>query len=238
VRSIETVKNHTCAVRTDDPTLVCWGSNQYLEHGGIIVGKLGPAAAGLDYTRFPVPVKFKAKVIDVGMAYESTYAVTADGLIYGWGFNGSGQLGTGRTDDHIETPTRVMVSPGQPLIGATSVLRSDGSDQCAHLQEGNSTSRYVCWGSDEFGELGFGLPAASTPFAQPTSVIPGSGTQLVRGESHGCFTASEEGRVAIWCYGQDPFVANGADEGEQAESKPIQWDSSTPPPTADSPDDD
>jgi hypothetical protein len=105
------------------------------------------------------------------------------------------------------------------------------------LRDGASTSRYVCWGNDDHGELGFGLPTASSiTFAQPTTVIPESGTQLVRGADHACFTATEDGRVAIWCYGRDPFVANGSlDEGsKQVQARPIQWDSSPPPFIADS----
>lgn len=236
VHALETVKNHICAVRTTDPTLVCWGSNQYLEDGGYTVGKLGPAAANKEYSSVPIPVNLGAKVVDVGMSYESTYAVTEDGTTYGWGYNGSGQLGNGSDEKTVAAPTPVMVSPGEPLKGTINALRTDGSDQCAEVEADDSSSRYLCWGMDHHGELGLGLSYLSfVPFARPASVIPASGRHLVRGEDHGCFVNDERDRVSIWCYGKVRLVANGsiAEEGRQIVAAPIVWDSSPPPWLAD-----
>jgi alpha-tubulin suppressor-like RCC1 family protein len=225
VSQIETVKNHICAVRTVDPTLVCWGSNQYLEDGGYIVHKLGPAAATLKYSATPVAVDLGARVVDVGMGFESTYAVTEDGITHAWGYNGRGQIGSTSTDSVVATPVEVMASASTPLRGATDVLRSDGSDQCAvtHDSTGN---HYACWGADDRGELGFGVNGfRNYQFAEPTTVLPASAAKMVHGSDHACITANENGGTEIWCYGRAQFTGSGSTEDvPQTEPAPVVWD--------------
>jgi alpha-tubulin suppressor-like RCC1 family protein len=230
VVDLETVKNHICAVRSVDPTMVCWGSNQYLEAGGGKDYKLGPAAETMNYSTTPVPVDLGARVVDVGMGFESTYAVTEDGTIYAWGLNLRKQLGIGPEDVVIvPQPTRVMVSEGVPLQGALHVLRSDGSDQCAEMKDASLGSKYVCWGSDDNGELAFGVTDVTAPYAMATVLdderAP-SAANLVRGEGHGCVTVSDEDGVDIECYGQALYcgIEEPNPDIDQREPAKVHWD--------------
>jgi hypothetical protein len=226
VIELETVKNHICAVRSENPTLVCWGSNQYLEDGGSPVHKLGPAGEGKKYSATPLPVDLGARVVDVGMGFESTYAVVEDGTIYSWGLNRRAQLGIESADNVVPQPTRVMSAPGTTLEGALHVLRSDGSDQCAEMKDAGLGARYVCWGGDDAGELGFGRVRETSKYAKAASALPDSAANLVRGEDHGCVTFSSENGIDIACYGGGPFVGNGplAPEVNQVVPVGVAWD--------------
>lgn len=225
VKGIDTVKNHTCAVRSSQPTLVCWGSNVYLEYStqpGIISHKLGPGAAGLEYSATPIPVPLPVDAVDVGMGYESTYAVGADNIAYAWGFNRARQLGTGSTEmfDGTPQPVKTEVPVGASpsittgptvLAGVRDVLRTDGSDQCAELHAPLRASRFVCWGGNDYGELGFIVEDSLNrrfPYAIPTQ-LPRSSKNLVRGEDHGCVLVEDGGFVQVWCFGQAELVGRG-----------------------------
>lgn len=75
--------------------------------------------------------------------YDMVAAITFDGLLYTWGYNGTGQLGNGTTES-TEEPQRIMedvkaVSVGQ---GFTMAIQNDGS--------------LWTWGSNGNGELGNG----------------------------------------------------------------------------------
>jgi alpha-tubulin suppressor-like RCC1 family protein len=221
VRMIETVKYHTCAVRYSRPTLYCFGSNLFVrkpaDGGTVLSYKLGPEAGDAPSSAAPVEVKLPmgVDVLDIGLGFESTFALGVNGVIYSWGYNTRNMLGTGSTEDFVPTPAPVMIDDPRYTVArvldtAVEVLRSDGSDQCAKLSGPVTTSRYVCWGRNDYGELGFGRDGGFTqPFAKET-VIPEAARDLVRGEDHGCFLMEVDGVYQVWCYGRAARVGNGA----------------------------
>src|SRR6202034_687208 len=93
--------------------------------------------------------------------YDSAFAVDPASGLYAWGYNSRGQLGFGSAgaNPDIVTPTAV---PAFATTTAVAVYRSDGSDQCARLQDGT----YWCWGGNDYAELGYGSdqPAAGDFF--------------------------------------------------------------------------
>lgn len=228
VKTVSTVKNHLCAVRTEDPTLVCWGSNQYLEKGGYIDYKLGPSTADTKFSTTAVAVDLGKKVIGAGLSYESTYAVTEDGMVYAWGFNEDGyQLGTGSTEQFLDTPTPVMVDVGTPLTNVVELTRSDGSDMCAKIREGSGPAHYVCWGGNDLGELGSGVRGYQIfQYADTPTLLPESSSSLVRGEDHGCAVVATDGRSDVWCWGKRQYTGNGSLDPDlvQPDPTPVKWD--------------
>ncbi len=94
--------HHTLALKADG-TVWAWGLNRY--------GTLGYGSSSTDgnsthYCKAsPMQVKinsttFLTNVIDIGTAYETTFAVTEDKNIYGWGYNNSGQIGNNSTSNY------------------------------------------------------------------------------------------------------------------------------------------
>jgi len=217
--------------------MVCWGSNEYPPgHDEPILAthQLGPAADGKSYSATPVPVDLGARVVDVGMTYASTYAVTEDGSLYAWGYNNRGQIGVGVKDKVISTPTIVTTDDGAPLAGVKEVGRSDGSDQCA-LVEGISPSNYACWGGDDDGELGLGDGPQEYWSATP---VPDerlhAASKMVHGENHACAVVSGDDGVDIVCFGNAQYSGTGSDNHELdiRVAKSVEWDPalSTPSP--------
>ncbi len=247
---IETVKEHTCAVREASPSMMCWGGNtyyapdptpQYGKPPSIVVHKLGPGAGGAAFSAVPVPVELKATdekgqmhaldVLDVGMGYESTYAVTVDGRVYAWGWNHRMQLGIVNTDPLVVEPSLVMtqLSTGPEILGdARDVLRSDGSDQCVDMGT-SMTYRYRCWGADHMGELGMGVEDINVQFADAATVVPRSAQRMVHGQDHACVLANESGAHEIWCYGRRWVIGDGTTSPSKTipsrpEAAPVLWD--------------
>src|SRR5262249_24997432 len=155
-RAIESGLRHTCALRNAKPSLVCWGSNS--GEDGTINGKLGPAAGVMPFSAHPVEVEPGGIILDVGMGYEATFAVSVDGRTDGWGSNARGQLGIGNTSPIVLNPKPVTMYDDlqqlQPLPKVSHIVRSDGSDECAWILDLTLKSRYLCWGSGDHGELG------------------------------------------------------------------------------------
>jgi alpha-tubulin suppressor-like RCC1 family protein len=242
VRQIETIKDHTCARRDVAPTLVCWGSNTYLlpdpspefgEPVSLVVHKLGPAANGAAFSASPVPVDLGSEVRDIGMGFESSFAVTKEGRAYAWGWNLRRQLGVANTASLLPEPAPIVFprATGEiaPLGDVVGVGRSDGSDQCAEMEfPVNYGGPYLCWGGDDTGELGTGKFGFSQPIAAPAVALPSSARGMVHGSDHGCVLAREDGVDEIWCWGWRHLVANGStdarDRVPQPEPRPIVWD--------------
>jgi hypothetical protein len=230
VESIVTVKNHTCAVRSIAPTMVCWGSNTHVEEASVDY-KLGPAAGDLAYSAIPVPVELGAPVVGAGMGYESTYAVTADGRVHAWGRNNRGQLGieSGPSPTPTSTPAPVMIETLAglvPLTGVLSLVSSDGSDQCVIMQDRLAFGApYLCWGGDDWGELGAGTEAGARtlhPFPIPVRALPATAGWLARGEDHACAAVFVGGGTEIWCYGRPGVLGNGSYRAPDT-APPTQW---------------
>jgi hypothetical protein len=105
VSKIAAGERYSMALRTDG-TVWGWGENN--------MGQLGDNST----TTRPTPVQvvgvggtgFLTGVEDIsaGGASNHTLALKPDGTLYGWGYNGDGQLGNGSTSTPQLTPTQVV----------------------------------------------------------------------------------------------------------------------------------
>ncbi|MCL2503163.1 MAG: cell wall-binding repeat-containing protein [Coriobacteriia bacterium] len=132
--------NHTLALK-DGGTLWAWGNNGS--------GQLGDGTTGTANNKnAPVLVGTGFSAISAGRSTHSL-AIKADGTLYAWGSNGSGQLGDG-TNAAKSTPTQVGTGTGWTAVsgGASHSLaiKSDGS--------------LWAWGANTQGQLGDGTNAA------------------------------------------------------------------------------
>ena len=97
-------------------------------------------------------------------------ALGSDGNLYSWGWNSSGQLGTGGNTD---TSIPVAVSTGEVQANSTfSAISATGNNSMAIASDGNLYS----WGANSRGQLGVG---DNEPKSSPAAVdLPGNLTVI------------------------------------------------------------
>jgi len=118
-----------------------------------------------------------------------TCAVTTDGTIYCWGFNGNGQLGDG-TRTNRAVPALVQAPAGVTF----QAVSAGGQHTCAVASTGDA----YCWGRNEFGRLGDGTAVDRT---LPVRVAAPAGvtfTSVGTGAGFSCGLAAAGGSVYCW----------------------------------------
>ncbi|MCP5468386.1 MAG: DUF4215 domain-containing protein [Deltaproteobacteria bacterium] len=182
---------HTCAL-LETGEVYCWGRNTHGELGYGNMDNIGddelPSSAG--------PVDIGGNVIQLTAGIFHTCALLETGEVYCWGDNTGGQLGYGNTDNigDDELPS----SAGPVDIGGNVIQLTAGAfNTCALLDTGKAR----CWGSNGYGELGYGntdpIGDDESPSAAGDISIEGSITQIVGGYDYTC-TLLDTGEVYCW----------------------------------------
>ena len=124
---------HSLAVKTDG-TVWAWGRNAY--------GQLGNGATSPAAIATPQKVQGLDNVAAVAAGEGHSVAIQQGGVLWAWGGNGSGQLGT-NTSQNSYVPVRIMDGVVKADAGPsyTMALRADGT--------------LWIWGSA--GSMGYGL---------------------------------------------------------------------------------
>jgi len=182
-RSVEAGLNHTCAV-LDTGQVQCWGQNTF--------GQLGDGGTADQSTPGnvlapappppPPPAAPGSETISAGSQH--TCAVVAGGRVRCWGFNSSGQLGTGdRGERQVPADVRDL---------ADAVQVSAGSIHTCAVRRGGQVS---CWGRNASGQLGDGTRVdRNTPV---TVVGLTDAVQVSAGLNHSC-AVLRGGTVRCW----------------------------------------
>ncbi|HMJ11315.1 MAG TPA: hypothetical protein VK524_07890, partial [Polyangiaceae bacterium] len=133
---------HTCAVLTDG-RLRCWGRNSEGQLGYAHSATIGddetPASAG------DVPVGSPVRQVALGAHH--TCALLTTGKVRCWGTSESGQLGYGNTQSVSPASAAADVNVG----GSVVQIAAGVAHTCALL----TTGAVRCWGSNNYGELGY-----------------------------------------------------------------------------------
>ena len=176
--------HHTCAIDAGEG-LRCWGDNRS--------GQLGDGS--IKPRTLPVRVKnLESGVIAVAATSSSrTCALRANGEVLCWGDNSDGQLGDGTTMSR-RVPTRVEgLGPGS---GVTAIALGGG-----HACALKSSGAVLCWGSDEFGQIGDGSSRGTRPVTPVAGFGAGSGVAAIAaGESHTCAVKFDQ---SVYCWGRN-----------------------------------
>ncbi len=172
-----------------------WGANS--------AGQLGDGTT----TSSDVPVRSTApdgvilSAIAAGTGY--SMALTAEGQVYAWGFNASGQLGDG-TDASSPTMAAVTLPPG---VTITSI--ACGADHSLAL---SSTGSVYEWGSDVFGQLDTALVDSATVDSpvpvQPLGLPPLATFVSVAGGLDSSYAVTSTG--VVWSWGGNPYGQLGS----------------------------
>ena len=160
-----------CAITTNTD-LDCWGSN-------------GNGASGIDSNGWgsteptgispPGPPTGWTAVSQGDRNFDDAGCGIAGGVLYCMGNNAYGELGIGNTTQY-SVPQQVGTATNWITISTS------GNDTCGIQGSGGQGALY-CWGRNQYGELGSGLPNSNTAFVTSTSY-------------NGAFGATESAAIA------------------------------------------
>ena len=171
---------HACAVRSDH-SVVCWGDNQF--------GQLGNGTT--ENSSVPVSVIGLSQAKEVSCGGDHSCAILADGEVFCWGSNILNRLGTG-TNGNDPVPAKVAALDNATVVS----LAIGGEHSCAVIVDGS----VVCWGDNEFGEVGDINAANCLECSKPVKVDLPSAVRIAVGSRHSC-AALSDGTVRCWGYG-------------------------------------
>jgi alpha-tubulin suppressor-like RCC1 family protein len=186
---------HTCGISMAG-IAYCWGNNTT---GQLGIGVIDSVPHGK-----PMPVASTLLFKKIAMSARSTCAISVDGQLLCWGYNGLGQLGDGTTDTH-SAPTPVSggkkwkdVAMGNGFVEGTTAVSPTGLTQggITHACAIDDSDAAYCWGWNGAGQLGDGT---TTTQQVPTAVsITIKFTSLALGAAYSCGMTSAG---AIYCWG-------------------------------------
>jgi alpha-tubulin suppressor-like RCC1 family protein len=196
----------TCAVSTSG-TAKCWGSDT-----DGFCSTYPPDA-------WSPPIIFQGPPTSVAsfalenklVSHVHNCAVTPMATLYCWGDNQAGELGSGAASG--PQPVAVPV----PALGLPPVAAASCGDAytCALTTDGS----VYCWGHQQWGELGIGLPDSGIEpqtVTMPTQVaLPGPASILAAGPIAACAVVGGE----AWCWGG---TANGDGSSMTVRYSPVQ----------------
>lgn len=175
---------HSCAEMTDT-SIRCWGDNSYGQLGDNMELRREQRAVQLA----PGVALTNALMVSTGTIHTCT--ALNDGGAFCWGFNGSAALGVGVRDT------------GGPMFPRPIMLPSGHA--LRHIAAGNShtcglgsSGEVLCWGYNQYGEVGVGRPSSNTFITSPALVPSISGaTDLDTGGNRTC-AVMRDGSVRCW----------------------------------------
>jgi alpha-tubulin suppressor-like RCC1 family protein len=194
VASVSAGYDQTLAVMTSGQ-LYAFGENEY--------GEIGTATNVNTYNPNPTPVlvPIPASAGHVVAAAAGSYfslALTSTGQLFGFGYNGSGQLGNGtNAGANVANYTPLAIT----LPGATGpAIRIAAGD--SHALVLTSTGQLYSFGDNEYGELGTTtnvgtIDPNSTPALVTLPGLVGAVTQIAAGDDYSAAVTSS-GQLYTW----------------------------------------
>ena len=187
---------HTCGV-TDAGAVLCWGRDYE--------GQLGDGGANTNQSA-PVAVSgLSAVVTAIAAGGDHTCALTHAGALLCWGSDSSGQLGDGSPNTNQSTPVAVS-----GLSARVTAIAAGGEHTCALTDAG----AVLCWGSDDFGQLGDGGTNADQPTPVAVSGLSAGVTAIAASGSHTC-ALTNAGAVKCWGSDSQGQLGNGGTNADQ-----------------------
>ncbi|MCM2279547.1 MAG: hypothetical protein NDJ89_15835 [Oligoflexia bacterium] len=194
-KSVSSGYYHTCAIRSSDDRLFCWGYGFYGQLGngqdGAAASQTSPtplsATGGWDITAW--------KSVSSG-EYHTCAIRLSDDRLFCWGMGTSGRLGTGNTLNQT-VPTALTATGGWDAT-AWREVNSGTTQTCARRA---SDERLFCWGDGGYGQLGTGRAESQTsPSAlhSPSGLGAQGWKSIGGGAKHACGIRSSDDRIYCW----------------------------------------
>lgn len=180
-------ETHACAIVNGK--IKCWGGNMYGRLGdGIFMDSSTPVDV-LD-----LPVGYMAT--DLALGDRHTCALVNGGA-WCWGYNFSGELGSGSTMTTHQAPQRVM-----GMANNVTAIAAGGSHTCAIKSGG-----LFCWGSDSDGQLGDGAGTGHQIIPVQVEGLTSGVTAVFAGNDTTC--AVHNGELKCWGANSVGQLTNG-----------------------------
>ncbi|KAK0066591.1 RCC1 and BTB domain-containing protein 1 [Biomphalaria pfeifferi] len=180
--------HHTMALLSDGE-VYAWGQNN--------CGQVGTGSS----TNQPSPRKIIATIgtrfaVAIACGQTSSMALLDNGEVYGWGYNGNGQLGIG---NNVNQPNPCRVVALQSIIITQIVCGY------AHTLALSDEGSIYSWGANSYGQLGTGNKANAVVPAKVTSQSESRFVEIAASHySHISASMCQNGKVYMWgqCRGQ------------------------------------
>jgi len=178
---------------------------------------LGLVVAGLVPTALVATPAVAAPVATpmVAAGWYHTLVLKADGTVWAWGFNGSGQLGDGTTTQRT-TPVQVMAAANKPLTGVKAITA--GANHSVALKTDGTV---WAWGNNGSGQLGNGSTTnRSYPVRLGGNSITGA-KQIAAGVD---FTLVLRQNGTVWAVGSNVYgqLGKGTTGGQSTSLVQVQ----------------
>ncbi|HJM13465.1 MAG TPA: hypothetical protein QF641_03120 [Candidatus Thalassarchaeaceae archaeon] len=191
--SVNAGGNATCVI-LDNGSGMCWGQNIHGHLGdGAYNNRNSPTLISV------LPENRSLVAMDIGFGH--TCGILDDGLVYCWGDNTHGRFGDGS-----ETSSTYPRATSLP-VGRTAISIDVGiGHTCAVLDDSSA----LCWGRNDFGQLGDGTTNnSSTPVVVSMPAGLGVG-EISAGSYHSCAIANN---ASVYCWGAHEEGSLGLGEG-------------------------
>jgi len=215
--------NHSCAI-LGNGQLKCWGQNTF---GQLGLGDTQIRVGGIPNAIPPVNLgaNSAAGVVNVTGGDLHTCALLDGGAVKCWGYNGSGALGLGDTQQRGQLDGTMGDNlPALQLPSAFAV--GCGKDLSCALVE---TDKVRCWGYNENGQLGLGdtITRNGKPGTPNLDLGSNFGTigSMATGRQHACAVSSG----TVKCWGANSTGALGLGDTNNRGDKPGQMGDNLPP---------
>jgi len=190
VLDVQVGSQYACALISGG-TVKCWGGNSAGETGV-------PLSTAIVTT--PTTVAGLTGVVKISIGFATACAVLSDATARCWGYNASGQAGSGATNP--------VLTPTSPTGLANVVDISVGWSHTCALVAGMFSNSVFCWGDDSYRQLGSTTPGSTnTPHLAAAGIL--NATQITAGTFHTCVRRFT-GAVACWGRNVDGEIGDGS----------------------------
>jgi alpha-tubulin suppressor-like RCC1 family protein len=222
---------HTCA-RLDDGSVKCWGRNNLGQLGLGDTQDRGGGPGQMGATLPAVNLGSGRTALQLTAGDSHTCAQLDDSSVKCWGYNFSGELGLGDTQNRGDGPGEMGATlPAVNLgPGRTALQLTAGSHTCARLDDGS----VKCWGFNGGGQLGLGDtqsrgdgPGEMGATLPAVNLGPGrTALQLTAGLAHTCARLDDG---SLKCWGANFVGQLGLGDGQSRGDGPGKLGASLPP---------
>lgn len=204
VTAIAAGAGHSLAL-TSEGTVFAWGDNDF--------GQIGDGTKTQRTSPVEIPLPGAATATMIAGGDDHSLALTSEGDLLAWGYNGGGQIGDGTTTTRttpvgVHLPADTEISAIEGASGFMSYAITVGGELLA-------------WGDNSYGQMGDGTTTRRT---EPVAVHMPEGTTVTdidAGDDH-AIALTSDGAVYGWGYNRYGQVGDGTTTNRSEPEQVVQ----------------